>query len=110
MTEVKPTLSSDERKGQNSIAAVKAKFISESKVKVNLVLYEGNDRPNIAFLLSDSTGNLLAQSYIISCIEKEMDFTLHIKQPKWEGPLLLICETFFEENQPVDKKEVVIHE
>ena len=109
MAELESTQINHERTGQNSISAVKAEFFAESKVKVSLELYEGNDRPNVAFLLSDSKGNLLARSYIISCVEKQMDFTLHIRQPDWESPLVLVCETFFEENQPIDKKEVVIH-
>ena len=109
MAELESLQVNDDRTGQNAISALKAEFIPQSKVKVSLELYEGNDRPNVAFLLSDSKGTLLARSYIISCIEQQMDFTLHIRQPGWESPLVLVCETFFEENQPIDKKEVVIH-
>jgi hypothetical protein len=96
--------------GNNSIAKIKADLSTIAKVKVTLELFEGNDRPNIAFLLSDANGVLLARSFIISCIEQQMDFTLHIQQFQPVFPLTLTCETFFEENLPVDRKEIIIQQ
>jgi hypothetical protein len=96
--------------GNNSIADLKAVLIANLKVKVTLELFEGNDRPNVAFILSDADGNVIARSFIISCIEQHMDFTLHSRQPQPVFPLILTCETFFEENLPVDRKEIVIQQ
>jgi hypothetical protein len=99
-----------QRTGNNSISKVKANLSATGKVKVTLDLFEGNDRPNVAFILSDADGNVIARSFIISCIEQHMDFTLHIQQDQPIFPLILICETFFEENLPVDEKKIIIQQ
>lgn len=96
--------------GNNSISQVKASLTANGKVKVTLELFEGNDRPNVAFILTDVNGVSLARSFIISCIEQRMDFTLHIRQPQPFFPLTLTCETFFEENLPIDRKEIIIQQ
>jgi len=94
--------------GNNSIAAIKAVQLDSSKVKVSLDLFEDNDRPNIAFILFDANGEMLARSFIISSIDQHMDFTLHIRQSQPVFPLKLTCETFFDENLPVDRQEIII--
>lgn len=99
-----------QRTGNNSISKVNASLLATGKVKVNLELFEGNDRPNIVFLLSDANGNVIARSFIISCIEQNMDFTLHIRQDQPAFPLTLTCETFFEDNLAIDKKEMIIQQ
>jgi hypothetical protein len=96
--------------GNNSISKIKANLSANEKVKVTLELFEGNDRPNVAFILTDANGNVIARSFIISSIEQQMDFTLHIRQAQPVFPLTIICETFFEENLPVDRKEIIIQQ
>lgn len=90
--------------GDNTIAKLEAVMISGSKVKVILDLHEGNDRPNLSIALVDLNGELLARSFIISCVDQHVDFTLHIRHPDPVFPLTLHCESFFEADQPIDQK------
>ncbi len=97
-----------EHNGDNTIAFLTASLSSISTVKVTVELHEGNDRPNISFSLFDSNSDLLSRSFIINCIDQHMDFTLHIRHPQPVFPLTLRCETFFEDDQAIDQKELIL--
>jgi hypothetical protein len=94
--------------GDNTISKLEAELISDSKVKVSVDLYEGHDRPNLSFMLVDGNGEMLARSFIINSIDQHVDFVLHIRNSQPIFPLSLQCESFFEDDQPVDQKEILI--
>ena len=96
--------------GDNTIAMLEAVFTSNSKVKVSVDLHDGHDRPNLSFSLVDGHGEMLARSFIINCIDQHIDFTLHIRQSEPSFPLNLKCDSFFEDDQSVDQKEIFIEQ
>jgi len=100
--------SKPERHGDNSISSLQASLSPAGKVKVTVALHEGNDRPNLSFSLFDAQETLLARSFIIQCIDLQVDFTLHIRQPDPAFPLTLRCESFFEDDSPLDSKMIYI--
>ncbi len=99
-----------ERHGDNTISSLQASLSPDGKVKVTIALHEGNDRPNLSFSLFDARETLLARSFIINCIDVLVDFTLHIRQPDPHYPLTLRCESFFEDDQPLDSKMIHIQQ
>lgn len=96
------------RNGNNTIAGLDGALKPENRAKISIHLNEGNDHPNLAFWLEDASGALIARSFIINCSDLQVDFTLHIRSANPTLPITLHCETFFEDDQPIDHKECII--
>lgn len=94
--------------GDNTIDKLIGELTSNSKVKVSVDLHEGHDRPNLSFMLIDANGELLARSFIVNSIDQHIDFTLHIRHPQPAFPITIHCESFFEDDKPVDQKDFLI--
>lgn len=94
--------------GNNTIAGLEGVLKPENKARVTIRLNEGNDHPNLAFWLEDANGAHIARSFIINCSDLQVDFTLHLRSANPPLPITLHCETFFEDDQPIDHKECAI--
>lgn len=107
MPEMNPLLVT-EPKGDNTIVKLSAILTPQQRVKAAVTLHSKNDRPSLSLVLTDSQGVELARSFIINCIDQKIEFTLHIRQVQPSFPLTLRCESFLQEDIPIDNKEISI--
>lgn len=97
-----------ETNGDNTIASLTAGLTADYRVKVTVMLHENHSRPNLSLQLLDADNNELARSFIITVIDQQTDFTLHLKQSQPKYPLRLRCESFIVEDILIDFKEVFL--
>jgi hypothetical protein len=94
--------------GDNTIASLTAGMTADFRIKVTVMLHENHSRPNLSLQLLDADNNELARSFIITVIDQQTDFTLHLKQSQPKYPLRLRCESFLVDDVPIDFKEVFL--
>jgi hypothetical protein len=94
--------------GDNTIANLTAGMTADFRVKVTVMLHENHSRPNLSLQLLDADNNELARSFIINVIDQQTDFTLHVRQSQLKYPLVLRCESFLEDDVPIDFKEIFL--
>lgn len=107
MSEMNP-LPVAESRGDNTIVKLSAVLTPQQRVKAAVTLHNKNDRPSLALVLTDAKGMELARSFIINCIDQKIEFTLHIRQPQPSFPLTLRCESFLQDDTPINSKEISI--
>jgi hypothetical protein len=94
--------------GNNSIVNLDAGMTADHRVKVTVVLHEDFSRPNLSLQIFDRDDHQLARSFIINIIDRQTDFTLHLRQPHLNYPLRLRCETFKIDDTVLDFKEIFL--
>ncbi len=93
---------------ENTIRSITGTEISNRRVQVLVDLEEQHTKPNLAMILTDAHGNEVSRSLIMGMIDPHVEFTLHIRVPDAQPPLMLTGITFMEEDQPLDSKSVEV--
>ncbi|MCX6054911.1 MAG: hypothetical protein NTZ74_08370 [Chloroflexi bacterium] len=105
--ENKITPSDQEELVNNKIQDLSIIRIDETRIRVELTLYENHSKPNIDLVLSDATGQEISRSILISPIEPQIQFTMHIRQSNPVFPLHLACTSYLEEDHESFLKRIV---
>jgi hypothetical protein len=76
------------------------------RVRVQLELTPFLERPTVDVTVTDSSGDTVAATSIIETVDHELEFTLHLRRPGGPGGNSMRVEAGYEQQSPVDVKEV----
>lgn len=92
----------------NSILSLRGEGLAGNRVHVDVQLAENHSKPNLLLTLTDPNGKEVCRSMILGTIDKKVEFTLHIRVSDPVMPLTLTCESYLEDENPIDTKSIEI--
>ena len=92
----------------NTIQSLAAQFVDGNRVRVKVELAENHSRPNLMLILNDAEDRELTHSIIMGSVDRNVEFTLHVRIQDPPLPLTFSCVSYIEEDVPLDTKNTTV--
>jgi len=92
----------------NTIQSLSAQSVDGNRVRVKVELAENHSRPNLMLILNDAEEQEVTHSIIMGSVDRNVEFTLHVRIQDPPLPLSFTCVSYIEEDIPLDTKNTTV--
>jgi len=92
----------------NTIQSLSAQSVDGNRVRVKVELAENHSRPNLMLILNDAEEQEVTHSIIMGSVDRNVEFTLHVRVQDPPLPLSFTCVSYIEEDIPLDTKNTTV--
>ena len=82
--------------------------LTDNRTRVKIDLSENTSKPNLKLTLIDAKNREVSRTIILGPMNGHIEFTMHVRVPDAQFPLLFTCTTFVEEGQPIYSKSITV--
>jgi hypothetical protein len=76
------------------------------RVRVTVVLTPFSEKPNLSLIISNSSGETVAEAELLELITPKAELTMHLRHRRTQGDYNLRAELYYDDNDPQDVRDL----